>query len=215
MARIGYVWVGPIEHNGDFQRSLLEGRGVERVHVDVSPHTITTSRPELTALLDDIASGDTLVVWRLDRLGSSTSGVLSLLELLGKRGVAVESLAEELDTAGADGAQLSRLIGMVTELERTLLRERTLVGVYAARARGRVAGRPRALSDTNVERVLRMRDQGASVREIAEELGTSRATIYRVLDQSRVDAEASAEERPTFTVRIGLPDSKRADSAQF
>jgi DNA invertase Pin-like site-specific DNA recombinase len=215
MTRVGYVWVGPLEHNSEFQRDLLAQRGVDRVYEDISANVATPIRTELTTALDAIGPGDTLVVWRLDRLGSTSPNVLSLLELLGRRGVGVASIAEDLDTTGDAGHSLLTIISAFNELERCLSRERTMVGVYAARARGRVAGRPRALSPTNVERVLMLKDQGATVREIAQELGTSRATVYRAIETATADAAAGAvtdDERPSLTVRFGSPSLGESDA---
>ena len=208
MTRYGYVWVGPLEHNADFQRDLVNHHGVDQLLQDISGHTSTPIRPQLTAILDRITEGDSLVVWRLDRLGSTVTSVLSLLELLGKRGVGVATVVEGLDTAGQDGGPLREIISAFTALDRSLVRERTMAGVYAAKARGRVGGRPRALSGTNVERVLMLRDQQATVREIAQELGTSRATIYRVLEQSNVEVDAERlEPGPSITLRFASPAS--------
>lgn len=219
MTSVGYIWVNPIEHNADYQRDLLERRGVDRIFQDISPNSSTPTRPALTAALDTTSAGDTLVVWRLDRLGSTTANVLSLLEVLGREGIGVASIAEKLDTSGDDGRSLLTIISAFTELERTLTRERTMVGVYAARARGRVGGRPRALSPTNVERVVRLRDQGASVREIAQELGTSRATVYRVLEasNSESDEEAGSEKttNASLTVRFVSPPHLAAERLQL
>lgn len=190
MSDVGYVWVGPLEHSSEYQRDLLKQAGVTRIFEDISANSVTPTRPQLTEALDTIGPDDTLVIWRLDRLAGTLPHVLSLLELLGNRGVGVRSLAEDLDTTGNQGQPLLKIVHAFTELERTLTRERTMVGVYAARARGRVGGRPRALSDTNVERVLMLRDEGASVREIAQQLGTSRATVYRALEQQNDADEA-------------------------
>jgi DNA invertase Pin-like site-specific DNA recombinase len=195
MTKVGYIWVGPLEHNSEYQRDLLNQRGAELIFEDISANISTPTRPQLTAALDRISEGDGLIIWRLDRLASTSSGVLSLLELLGRRGVGVTSIFEELDTAGDAGRPLLKIISAFNELERQLVRERTMVGVYAARARGRVAGRPRALSPTNVDRVLVLREQGATVREIAQELGTSRATIYRALETPGATDEGSAAVR--------------------
>lgn len=209
MARVGYVWVNPLEHSSDFQRDLISRQHVDVFYEDISPNTATPTRPQLTEALDAIGKGDTLVVWRLDRLGSTTSNVLSLLELLGRRGVGVRSIAENLDTSEGEGSSLLTIISAINELERCLIRERTMVGVYAARARGRVAGRPRALSQTNVERVMMLREQGASVREIAQELGTSRATVYRALEQPADAGYVEDDERATLTVRLpGMPEQQ-------
>jgi len=215
MTRVGYIWVGPLEHNLEFQRDLLATRGVDILYEDISAKVATPIRTELTTALDAIGAGDTLLVWRLDRLGSTSGNVLSLLELLGRRGVGVASIAENLDTSGDAGHSLLTIISAFNELERCLSRERTMVGVYAARARGRVAGRPRALSPTNVERVLMLKDQGATVREIAQELGTSRATVYRAIELAAVDASAerpAEDERTSLTVRFGSPSPLLGDA---
>lgn len=204
--RIGYVWVDAFEHNGPFQRDRLREQGVEVVYEDVSAPVVTQIRPQLTEALDSVEVGDMLVVWRLDRLASTMSGVLALLELLGRRGVGVTALADGIDTA-ADGGALLRVISAFTELDRCLTRQRTLNGVYAARARGRVGGRPRALSPTNVDRVLMMREQGGSVREIAEQLGTSRATVYRVL----ATAAAEDQDPPPVEPAPVRPVARRAE----
>jgi DNA invertase Pin-like site-specific DNA recombinase len=201
MATIGYVYVGPVEHSAEFQRDLLRRRGAERIFEDVQTTVGGPKRPQLAAALEAAASGDTLLVWRLDRLGSTSTSVLSLLEVLSRREVGVSTIAERLDTGGPNGAVLQAAITAFNELERNLLRDRALVGVYAARARGRNAGRPRALSDTDVQRALALREQGASVREVAEELGTSRATIYRVLETR----DEPVEER---SVTISLPAAR-------
>lgn len=205
MKRIGYVWVGPLEHNAEFQRDLLRKRGIDEIFEDISAHVSTPIRTQLTVALDSIDDGDVLVIWRLDRLGNTTPKVLSLLELLGRRGVGVESLAEKLDTSGDGGRTLLSMVSAINELERCLTRERTMVGVYAARARGRVGGRPRALSPTNAERVLILKEQGATVREIAQELGTSRATVYRALEEASTAGETGLEAeagRASITVRF-------------
>lgn len=208
MTDIGYVWVGPLEHSSEYQRDLLRQRGVTRIYEDISGNSSTAVRAQLTIALDEIRPNDTLVIWRLDRLASTLPNVLSLLELLGNRGVGVHSLTERLDTSGPDGAALLNVVHAFTELERTLTRERTMVGVYAARARGRVGGRPRALSDTNIERVAMLRDQGASVREIAQQLGTSRATVYRALEQQGGqpdEAEPDGAAARDLTIRFPTP----------
>jgi DNA invertase Pin-like site-specific DNA recombinase len=208
MAVFGYIFVGPLEHSAEFQRDLLRKQGAGTIFEDISLNTSSPRRPELSRALDSLARGDRLVVWRLDRLGSTSPSVLSLLELLAQRGVGVLTLAEQLDTAGADGATLVRAISAFNELERNLIRERTLVRVYAAKARGRTGGRPRALSDMNVERVLALRDQGASVREIAEELGTSRATVYRAIESATSDRPQTSEDDRSITVTFANPVSR-------
>lgn len=193
MTRIGYIWVGPFEHNADFQRDILLKRGVDLILEDISVGS-KASRHALTAALDRLVSGDTLVVWRLDRLGNTLPNILALMELLGNRSIAVVAVVEDIDTLSGSAVSLLGVVSSFIELERSLARERTVVGVYSARARGHVGGRPRALSAMNVERVLIMKEQGVPVREIARELGTSRATIYRALaPQTDEQPPAAAE----------------------
>ncbi|MEN0130807.1 MAG: recombinase family protein [Brevundimonas sp.] len=199
MTTIGYVWVGPLEYNRDYQAALLADNGVERLLEDIADRS-GQGRDRLGEALDALAAGDTLVVWRLDRLGSTLSSVLTLLDLLVRRGVTVVSVADKFDSSAA-GVRLT--IASFVELDRRLHRERTMSGVYAARARGRVGGRPRALSEANVERVLAMRDQGATVREIAEEVGTSRATVYRAFEWAdRDQSQDDDTQRRTITMRL-------------
>lgn len=214
MANIGYLYVGPLDHNADFQRDLLLRRGAVQIFEDITSPASGARRTELTSAIDALRPGDHLMVWRLDRLGSTSASVLSLLELLAQRGVAVQSVADCLDTGGSEASAVLGAIAAFNQLERCLIRERTLVGVYAAKARGRSGGRPRALSETNVERVLAMRDQGASVREIAEELGTSRATVYRAIEAATT--EQTGSDRPderTFTVTFNPPGRRTGDVA--
>lgn len=204
MSEIGYIWVGPLEHNGEYQRDLLKRRGVTRIFEDIGTGSTRQTRPELTTVLNSIRPDDTLVTWRLDRLAGTLAQVLSLIDLLAERGVGVRSLTEQLDTSGSQGEALRGFVHACVELDRSLNRERTMVGVYAARSRGRVGGRPRALSETNVERVAMLHDQGASVREIAQQLGTSRATIYRALEARQHDDDAEASPEAT-QLRIAAP----------
>ncbi len=127
----------------------------------------------------------------------------------GHRGVDVLSIAEQFDTSGDAGAPVRATIAAFNELEKSLARERSLITAYAAKARGRAAGRPRALSHTDLERVVALKDQGASVREIAEELGTSRATVYRVLDAVAIQSSDSPAPERSITVTFTSPLAPR------
>src|SRR5439155_3255856 len=129
--------------------------------------------------------GDTLVVWRLDRLGRSLKHLLETITTLNKRKIGFKSLTESIDTTTSNGRLIFNIFASLAEFERDLIRERTKAGLAAARARGRVGGRPRAEGlndDKKVARALRLyNDKSYTIAEICEMLNVSRATLYRYL----------------------------------
>lgn len=133
-------------------------------------------------MLEQLRSGDALVVWRLDRLGRSMKHLLELADELERRQIGLKSLNEELDTTTANGRLIFHVMAALAEFERGLLSERTRAGLAVARRRGKVGGRPKALSEPARQAAVDLRDQGRSVTEIAETLRVSRATVYRALD---------------------------------
>ena len=125
--------------------------------------------------------GDTVVVWKLDRLGLNIRNTLDVLATLAERGVGFRSLTEGLDTAGPIGRAVFTIIAAFSELERDTIRERTTAGLAGAKARGRIGGRPRVLSPAKVEFAEAMRAKGLGAGGIAADLGISRASVYRHL----------------------------------
>ncbi|OZF26208.1 DNA invertase [Rhodococcus sp. 14-2483-1-2] len=141
----------------------------------------TTSRPELSDLFSHLRYGDTLVVWRLDRLGRSLPHLLQTVEDLESDGVGFRSLTESIGTTTSGGKLIYSIFGALAEFERNLIRERTQLGLAAARAQGRLGGRPRAMSDAKINQAKRMRAGGMSLADIRDVAGVSRSTLYRYL----------------------------------
>jgi DNA invertase Pin-like site-specific DNA recombinase len=185
---IAYARISTSSQVDDLQNDQLVAAGCRRVFSDTASGALDR-RPELDRCLDHLREGDTLVVYRLDRLGRSLRNLISLIEELEQRGVGFRSLTENIDTTTPGGKLIFQIFGALAEFERQLIIERTKAGLAAARARGRVGGRPRALSETQIQVARSMYEAGEhTVQAIAETLGVSRKTIYRALNQS---AEAS------------------------
>ncbi len=182
--RLGYARVSTLQQDEALQRDALQAAGCDRIFVDKASGKLE-SRPALDALLDQIRPGDTVVVWRLDRLGRSLRHLIETIADLEHRGVAFVSLTENIDTSTPGGRLVFHVFGALSEFERDLIRERTAAGLAAARARGRVGGRPTVWTEAKL-RTARAHASGEhDVATIARVLGVSRASVYRVLQQSR------------------------------
>ncbi len=192
VAEFGYARVSTSDQDLALQVHALEAAGCSRVLSETASGA-RAQRPQLERLLDQLREGDTLVVWRLDRLGRSVRHLVSLVEKLDAHGVGFRALDQQIDTTTASGRLQIHLFAALAEFERELGRERTRAGLQAARARGRRGGRPRALSADQVG-VLRAMHQSRehTVTAIAAVLGVSRATIYRELGPGRVEATVKA-----------------------
>lgn len=178
MAEIGYDRVSTNEQNPDLQRDALKAAGVTIVYEEKASGK-TADRPELNQCLKALRPGDTLVVWRLDRLGRNLRDLIHIVNDLEARGVKFRSLKESIDTSGPAGKLVFHLFAALAEFERELLRERTLAGLSAARARGRKGGRsPRLDGKQQRAALAMMRDREMSVTEIAHHFGVSRSTLY-------------------------------------
>jgi len=181
MATIGYIRVSTLDQSTDLQHDAMKAAGIDRIFEDLGVSGSTASRPGLDAALNFLREEDTLVVWRLDRLGRSTVNVLALLDELAARQVGFRSLTEGLDTAGSMGRVLITIMAAFAQLERDVIRERTRAGLQAARDRGRVGGRPRSLNDSTIAVARKLFTDGKSATTIATELGCSVATVYRAI----------------------------------
>ena len=181
---IGYARVSTLDQNLELQRDALEKAGCEQVFEDHVSGS-TTERPGWVQAQTALRKGDTLVVWRLDRLGRSLKHLIDTVNELDARDVGFKSLNESIDTTTPGGRLVFHIFGALAEFERELIRERTHAGLAAARARGRKGGRPRKLTKRQVATARTpLKDRAHSVTAVAEMLGVSRSTLYRALEQA-------------------------------
>jgi DNA invertase Pin-like site-specific DNA recombinase len=179
---IGYVRVSTNEQNLDLQQDALKKAGVSSKNIYTDKITGTKSeRPGFDAALSHLREGDTLVVWRLDRLGRSLKHLIEAVTALKQQGIAFQSITENIDTSSATGQLVFHLFGALAEFERHLITERTMAGLDAARARGRKGGRPQLKTQgSKVAMASKLyADQSNSIPEICRTLHISRATLYR------------------------------------
>src|SRR3954462_12471892 len=176
---IGYARVSTLDQTFALQQDALTVAGCEQLYTDTASGSVT-DRPGLAQALSHLRSGDTLVVWRLDRLGRSLAHLIDSVKQLQERGVGFRSLQEQIDTTTSGGKLGFHVFGALAEFERDLIRERTHAGLQAARARGRLFGRPKMLTPQQVKQLRSLaRDEHTTVPEICQTLGISRATYYR------------------------------------
>jgi DNA invertase Pin-like site-specific DNA recombinase len=179
--RLGYARVSTLDQHPDLQLDALAAAGCYRVFVDTASGALD-ARPEVRTVLDQLRPGDTLVVWKLDRLGRSLRHLIETVGALAGRGVGFTSLQEHLDTTTSGGKLVFHLFGALAEFERDLIRERTTAGLAAARARGRVGGRPPRMTPHKLAVARQLYESRQhTVAAIAKTVGVSRASIYRHL----------------------------------
>ena len=182
--KIGYARVSTHLQDEALQLDALQGAGVDRVFVDRASGTLN-ERPGLTSALECARPGDSLVVWRLDRLGRSLRHLIDVVQGLQQREVAFVSLTEQIDTSTPGGRLIFHVFGALAEFERDLIRKRTMAGLAAPRARGRTGGRPTVWTPEKLRTARSMRESGDyDVAGIARVLGVSRASVYRGLAPS-------------------------------
>lgn len=182
--QIGYARVSTEAQDEGLQVDALERAGCERIFIDraISGAIDPSRRPEFSALVSNLTSGDSVTVWKLDRLGRSLRGIIDTLDGLRDAGVEFRSLTESIDTASAHGRAMWQMIGVFAELERETIRQRTREGIAAARKRGRTFGRPKALSLEQVDAARRLIErQEESVSSMARLFGVDRSTLRRAL----------------------------------
>jgi DNA invertase Pin-like site-specific DNA recombinase len=179
---IGYERVSTDDQNLNLQHDALKEAGCNRIFSDKMSGT-KADRPGLKEAFDYVRAGDTLVVWRLDRLGRSLKDLIALVEELERRQIGFRSLQESIDTTTSGGKLIFHLFSALAEFERNLIRERTQAGLQAARARGRTGGRRQKLTPQQIEigRSLAA-DPTHSVTSICDHLNISRPTFYRYIN---------------------------------
>lgn len=187
--RLGYARVSTLGQDPARQHDAPKGRwGRADLHRPGLRRTHRTAA--LSALLEQLRPGDTLVVWRLDRLGRATSHLIQTVTALEERGVGFASLTESIDTTTPAGRVLIGVLAALAGSERDLIRERTLAGLQAARERGRVGGRPTSMTPDKLAVAARVLSEGRSKSTIAATIGISGATLYSYLGRLQSDAQS-------------------------
>lgn len=207
-ASLGYARAGTKDHDLESQRQQLIAAGCYDVYADQGKPGATMVRPELDVCLRALQPGNTLVVTRLDRLGRTVRGLAELLDTLKERQIAFRSLTEGIDTTTMQGRKMFALLASVAEMERELIRERTLAGLAAAAGKG---GRPPRLQPQEVREARRLREREEwSLDRIAENFTVSRSTIIRALRQDGLAGDGYAGKKPAISPR----EPTRGQSAQ-
>ncbi|HYH20849.1 MAG TPA: recombinase family protein [Azospirillum sp.] len=184
---IGYARVSTDDQNLNLQRDALGAAGCEKIFEDRRSGA-KTDRPGLAAALGAARRGDTLVVWRLDRLGRSLKDLLQLAEQLDGAGIGLRSLHDAIDTGSSGGRLVFQVFGALAEFERNLVRERTRAGLAAARARGRLGGRRKTLEPDKRRLAVRLyQEREHTVMEICRLMGISKPTLYAYIEEMAGD----------------------------
>lgn len=190
---LGYARVSTLDQDPALQTDALDAAGCFRVWTDKASGKLD-KRPQLDRVLDQLRPGDTLVVWRLDRLGRSMKHLIAVVSDLEERGIGFRSLTENIDTTTAAGKLIFHIFGALAEFERELIVERTQAGLAAARARGRKGGRRTVMTPEKLKVARQMLDDpdaDHTVAKVAETIGVSRSALYRALADDKVEAATS------------------------
>lgn len=185
--RIGYGRVSTTDQNPDSQRDALQLSGVDKIFIDTFTGT-KASRPELDKVREILRPGDSLVITRLDRLGRSLKDLLALSSELESLGVDLEVLEQRIDTKTPEGRLFFNMVASFAEFERELMKSRTMDGLAAARARGKVGGRKPKLTQSQIVQIMKMHNEGEYISGIAEIFAVSRPTIYRIIENEQKKA---------------------------
>lgn len=182
---VGYARVSTQDQKPELQLDALQAAGCEKVFEEKASGA-QRDRPQLKAAVAYMRDGDTLVVWKLDRLARSIKQLIETVEELEGRGIGFRSMTEAIDTTTPGGRLVFHIFGALAEFERSIIRERTMAGLASAKARGRLGGRPPALSaeDLAHARAL-LRDPEITVEQVAKRLGVVPSTLYRHLPGGR------------------------------
>jgi DNA invertase Pin-like site-specific DNA recombinase len=181
--KIGYARVSTDAQETHLQMDALTRAKCTRVYEEKASGA-KTDRPELMKLLDNARKGDVVIVWKLDRLARSLRQLIDTTVLLNERGVELHSLTENINTTTPSGKLTFHIFAALSEFERDILRQRVNAGLKAARKRGRIGGRPRALGDADLKKARALLRSGDYSRvQVAEDLGVSRHTLWRALSR--------------------------------
>jgi len=184
---IGYARVSTHDQNLALQEDSLKKAGCEKVFVD-KVSGVKNSRPGLSRAIDALRKGDTFVVWKLDRLGRSLSHLVEFINNLKNNEIGFKSIQENIDTTSGVGKLIFHMFAALAEFEKDLIRERTMAGLAAARARGKLGGRPKALDVKQVALAKTMyQNKEISVKDICKTLNIGKTTFYRYINEGKSD----------------------------
>ena len=188
---IGYARVSTLEQNLNLQLDVLKSIGCKKLYEDkISSSKL--NRPGLNKALEDLRKGDTLVVWKLDRLGRSLCSLIELINDLEEKEIMFRSIQDGIDASTSIGQFFFHITGAFAELERNLIKERTKAGLDSARARGRTGSRKPSLNKKQIQMMLEIYNaRSTPIIEICEQFKISRKTCYRYIDKSKVSAVAN------------------------
>lgn len=177
--KYGYARTSTDDQTTALQMEALKQARCSHIFEDKGRSGATVSRPALARCLKTLRAGDTLIVWKLDRLGRSLHDLIAMLDDLRERGIGFQSLTEAIDTKTPTGRAMWQMIGVLAELERSLIIERTRAGMAAARRRGVKFGRKPKLTAAQIEHAKTLIEKGESRQYVADLLNVSRVTLYR------------------------------------
>jgi DNA invertase Pin-like site-specific DNA recombinase len=189
---IGYARVSTQEQTLNLQKDALQKAGCTKIFTDTASGA-KTERIGLDEALNYVRKGDTLVVWRLDRLGRSLPHLIATMTNLEERGIGFKSLTENIDTTTSGGKLIFHIFGALAEFERNLIKERTQAGLAAARTRGRRGGRPKVLTSRKLSIAQDLYDKRHSIPEICRTLRISKSTLYRSIDTEESSLKSLSE----------------------
>lgn len=182
--KIGYCRVSTDDQSLDLQKDALSKAGCEKIFEDKISGA-KSQRPGLNTLLEFARVDDTIVVWRLDRLGRSMKDLISLVSVLDEKGIQLASLNESIDTSTSSGKLFFHIFGAIAEFEKNLIIDRTRAGLAAARARGRKGGRPKSLDQSKRDLAVKLyHERDKAVKEICQLMGVSKPTLYKYIEAS-------------------------------
>ena len=182
---IGYARVSTQDQNLELQRSALEQSGCSKIYED-QISGVRADRPGLKLLLEVLREGDTLVVWKLDRLGRSVKSLVDMITKLSEQNIHFKSLTDNIDTSTPSGRFFFHIMASLAQMERELIIERTKAGLLIARQQGRVSGRKRLMTEKKVEAAKLLLAKGMAAKEVAKTMGVSIPTFYRWIPASEI-----------------------------
>ena len=190
--KIGYARVSTQDQELALQLDALEQAGCEKIYQE-KVSGAAKARPQLEVLLEHLRKGDIVVVWKLDRLARSLKDLVSLVNQIQEKGASFKSVSDQIDTTSAHGKFTFHIFASLAEFERDIIRERTKAGLAAARARGRVGGRPKGLSKKAQHKAMLAKqlylERELSISEICEQLSISKGTLYNYLHRQGVEVD--------------------------